>query len=508
MSADPNAPLPAERDHDDEAMPEGPEPPPRGAKQMAIARWVVVALTASLAAFTWLSFAGAQLGGKDGATANAPKYHCPMHPQIVSDVPGECPICHMNLEPIAPERASDASAAVGVQPEAGIVPIHPAPQDRGSAPAFACPMHPEVTSITAGRCPICKMALEPMAGDGGASSAALPGTVPPGTIAIDLALDRIQAIGVRTAVAEETTLTRPIRSAAIVAAREQGSAEVHVRTPGFVERVHVDQTGIEVGTGQAMLSVYSPEILQAQHELLAMRSWTPDAGVGSSPAHVKLELLGMTPADIARVLEKREPMRAVGVVAPRGGFVTRKNVVLGSYVTPEMTLYEIQDLSRVYVVADLLSADAQHVRVGGAAKFVPSSRPADAVTAAIDLIYPAVSPEARTRRVRMQVPNPRDHALAPGEYGALEIATGNRRAVTVPRDALVDTGSSTYVFVVEREGRFAPRTVVTSAAGVERVVVEAGLRPGDRVVSGATFLIDSESRLQASIASQTAQPKP
>lgn len=506
MSAEKD-PSPDENEHEDEPMPEGPEPPPRGAKAMAIARWAIVALTACLAAFTWLSFAGAQLGTQ-GTAATAPKYHCPMHPQIVSDVPGECPICHMSLEPIAADRASDAAVDGRAQSQGGDAAPPRVSHDDTDAPAFVCPMHPEVTSKTASRCPICKMALEPIAPDGGATSSAPPGATPAGTIPIDLALDRIQAIGVRTAVAEETTLTMPIRTSAVVAAPEQGTSEVHVRTAGFVERVHVDQTGLEVGTGQAMVSVYSPEILQAQHELLAMRSWTGDGGAGSSPAHVKLELLGMTSAEIARVLEKREPMRAVAVVAPRGGVVTKKNVVLGSYVTPEMTLYEIQDLSRVYVVADVLAADAQHVHAGTDAKFVPSSRPADGVAGKIDLVYPAVSPEARTRRVRMQIPNPRPRAFAPGEYGALEIATANRRALTIPRDALVDTGSSVYVFVVEREGRFAPRTVFTSGATADRVVVDAGLQKGDRVVSGATFLIDSESRLQASIASQTVQPKP
>lgn len=491
--------------HDDDPMPEGPEAPPPGARTMAIVRWVIVAATACVAAFTWLSFAGAQLG-KQGTMTSAPKYQCPMHPQIVSDVPGECPICHMNLEPIAADRTVDAAADGVAGPQATDA---AAPRiTRDGAAAFECPMHPEVTSSTAGRCPICKMALEPVARDSGPAPAALPGATPPGTIAIDLALDRIQAIGVRTAVVEETTLATPIRSTAIVAPSEQGTAEVHVRTPGFVERVHVDQAGGQIGTGQPMVSIYSPEILQAQNELLAMRSWTPDGGGGSSPAHVKLELLGMTPADIARVLEKREPVRAVAVVAPRGGFVTKKNVVLGSYVTPEMTLYEIQDLSRVYVVADVLPADADHVHTGTDAKFVPSSRPTEAVTGRIDLVYPAVNTEARTRRVRMQVPNPRSRAFAPGEYGTLEIATASRRALTIPRDALVDTGSSVYVFVVAGEGRFVPRVVVARGTTGERVVVDAGLQKGDRVVSGATFLIDSESRLQASIATQTALSKP
>lgn len=523
----------AEMDERD-AMPEGEEPPPRGAKTMAAVRWMIVVAAGLLAVFMWLSYARAQLAPPAGTTADAPKYHCPMHPQIVSNEPGECPICHMNLERIEGTRGSPMMAEAGAAAAAAAAARAPSPPrpvaDAGSegtaAAGFTCPMHPEIHSSTPGRCPICKMALEPVdagaatgaAVDGGA--AAPPGSVPPGTTPIMLGLDRIQSIGVRTAVAEERASASTLRVTAIVMPAEQGVSEVHVRTPGFVEAMHVAQTGTSVRGGQPLLSVYSPEILQAQHELLATASWAPsayaagssDAGAAastsaSSSARRKLELLGMTTSDIDRVVAKRETIRAIVVTAPRGGVVTKKNVVLGSYVTPEMALYEVQDLSKVYVVADVFLPDVAAVAVGSEGRFVPAGRPGGAVTAKVDLVYPVANAEARTRRVRMQIPSDATKPYAPGEYGTVELTVGSRRGVSIPRDALVDTGSARYVFVVEGEGRFSPRVVATSGSDGDRIMVGDGLKAGERVVAGATFLIDSESRLQASIA-QALHPSP
>ena len=464
-------------------LPEGAEPTPPGVRTMGVIRWILVALAALVAAYAWIAFARTKLGATSTVAEHRPRYICPMHPQVVSDFPGECPICHMSLEPLEPSSASPAASGPG----GGIL------DDSGPA-RFECPMHPEVRSASPARCPVCKMKLEPIAaGDGGAAPEA-PGGVPSGTTAIRLGLDRIQSIGVRTAVAEEAVTSAPLRVTAVVQPPEQGTAEVHVRTPGFVESIRVDQTGVAVGAGQPLLTLYSPEILQAQQELLAMRAWT-DASV--SPARSKLELLGVSAADIDAVLAKREPIRAITIAAPRAGFVTKKNVVLGSYVTPETTLYEIQDLSRVYVVADVFLADVPHVKVGAEARFTPSGHPEGAGTGKVDLVYPLVSAEARTRRIRMQLPNAGGRAYAPGEFGVVELVTPTRRGVTIPRDALIDTGRSTYVFVVEApagaaEQTFVPRSVTTSGGG-DRVTIASGL-------AGATFLIDSESRLQASVA--------
>jgi membrane fusion protein, copper/silver efflux system len=487
----------------EEPMAEGDEPPPRGVATMAIVRWVILGVAVVLAAFMWFSYGQAELGSRrTGSTTTAPKYLCPMHPQIVSSEPGECPICHMNLEPMSAERASGRAltdAAAGG---------HAVPASADTT--YTCPMHPEARSATPGRCPICKMPLEELASDAGTIQAGMratqPGAVPLGTVPIQLAFDRVQSIGVRTALVEERETSGALRVTAIISPAEQGAAEVHVRTPGFVEAILVDQTGVGVGAGQPLLSLYSPELLQAQNELLATRKWASDAGL-SDAARRKLDLLGMAPKEIDRVIEKGEPLKAISIAAPRAGYVTKKNVVLGSYVTPDMTLYEIQDLSRVYVVAEVFLRDMPHVSVGTEARFVPAGDSSRSATAKVDLVYPLINAEARTRRVRMQIKSEAGKRHVPGEYGVVELSTGKRKALTIPRDALVDTGTAQYVFIVEKEGRFVPRTVTVGTSEGNQVIIDAGLQPGERVVSGSTFLIDSESRLQASV-SQAARGAP
>jgi Cu(I)/Ag(I) efflux system membrane fusion protein len=403
---------------------------------------------------SWWSFALAQSDHARAAAA-APKYHCPMHSQIVSDQPGECPICHMNLEPMTAERG-------------------------GAPPASA--------SATAPSTP-------PAATQTRDQNAAPPETTP-----IELSLDRIQAIGVRTALVSEKVVTPTLRVTAVVAAADQGASEVHARASGFVEKILVNETGVTVTAGQGMVLLYSPEIYQAEAELLASRQWTGDAGgATSSSARYKLELLGMPGGDIDAVLEKGVPLRDVHVLAPQGGVVERKSVVLGSFVTPEATLYQIQDLSRVYVLAEIFQRDMRQLHAGLIGQFVAAAQQGKPVQARVDLIYPAVDAQARTTRVRMQVANP-GRAFLPGEYGTVEFAMPPAKVVTVPRDAVIDTGKSTYVFVVESVGRFAPRAVVLAPGEDDDVAIADGLKVGDRVVSGATFLIDSESRLQASIA--------
>jgi Cu(I)/Ag(I) efflux system membrane fusion protein len=303
-------------------------------------------------------------------------------------------------------------------------------------------------------------------------------------------------------VATERETRGGIRVTAIVAAPEQGASEVHVRASGFVERISVEETGVTVSEGQPLLSLYSPEILQAQAELLASRRWSSgDAGgdVTLDAGRRKLALLGMADKDIDRVLSTNEPVRAIPVYAPRGGVVTKKSVVLGSRVTPEMALYELVDLSRVYVTASLFPRDAAQVRTGMEARFTASSQPGAPVTAKIDLVYPGVQPESRTTRVRMVIPNER-RRFTPGEYGVVDIATPARRAVFVPRDAVIDTGDHAHVFVVTGPGRFSPRAVATAEIEGDAIAIASGVAAGDRVVSGATFLIDAESRLQGSLA--------
>ncbi len=466
------------------SLPHDAEPPPRGVRVMAVVRWAILALTALVAVGMWISFARGQIAGEGASAHPAVLYRCPMHPQIVSTQPGECPICHMTLEPFtpAPAPAVDAGAP---PPPASAPPPH---RHAGAAPTPGAP-----AASTASTPP------------------PPPGSTPPGTMPIALTLDRVQSIGVRTAVATSEPVGGELRVTAVVAETEQGATEVHVRAPGFVEHVFVAETGKVVGAGQPLLSMYSPDIYQAETELASTHAW--GGGDAGSPAgdaaRKKLELLGVGPGDIDRVVQKGEASRDVAVSAPRGGTVTKKQVVVGSYVTPEMVLYTIEDLSTVYVVADLLPGDAALVHAGLPARFfpsaVPGASPGEGIESKVDLVYPAVDAQARTTRVRLSLKNP-GRALLPGAYGSVVFATSARTLPVVPRDAVVDTGEMTYVFVVTGEGRYAPRVVALGAAHADGVAVEAGLAPGERVVSGATFLIDSESRLEASLAPAVGSP--
>lgn len=477
---------------------------PRRLRAMGALRWVIVVVSVFVALGSWWTYLRA--AGPEGSVASQPAYQCPMHPSIVSNDKGTCPICGMDLEPISKLRAGAAAAAPTSPPppytleDAGAATV-----GDGGAARFYCPMHFEITSAEPGaRCPICKMKLEPIPTGHAHAHAAPPGLAP-----VTIALDRMQAVGVRTAVATTRDATTTVRATATIAAPEGGAAEVHVRTPGFVERVAVRETGAKVSAGQELFAMYSPEIWQAQAELLASRAIGAgpifgDAGAGvgdrvTSAARQKLEILGMSPRAIDEVIASGKPQRAISITSPASGFVTKKSVVLGSYVTPEAVIYEIVDLSRVYVVADVFASDLADVRVGTKGKLTIPGRPDLDATATVDLVYPRTNPEARTTRVRMQVPNDKMRFL-PGQSGTVELETAARRGVFVPRDAVVDTGEARYVFVQQGEGKLVPRAVELGRPQGDDVEITKGVTAGEPVVSGATFLVDSESRLRSALA--------
>ena len=463
-SAEPAAPTPLD-DSDELAPP--------GVRAASVVRWAIVAIAALAAVATWSQYA--RHAGSTAAVSA--RYLCPMHASVVSDRPGECPICGMNLVP-APTAVAPTLAAAETR--------------------YTCPMHPEVVSTDpAARCPSCGMRLEPLT--------PAPAT-PPGLATVDLGPERTQLAGITTAPTARAVLETELRAPAAIALREQAVTLVTARVTGFVEEVRVRETGRRVERGDVIGLLYSPELVQAQSSFLGNVKWggsqRPDPAAQGAPLAAglrkKIELLGLAPQDVDAILKADAPLQLVPIRAPVSGFVSRRSVVPGSAVQPGSPIVEIADLSRVWAIAAVPESDAAHLRAGLPARLSLAAWPDEALETTLQEIYPAVSPQARTVQVRVELPNP-GLKLRPGMSGELAIKLRRPEALAIPDAAVVDDGERRYVFVARPGGRFEPRLVALGARWGGRVEVRSGLSEGDRVVTSAAFLVDSESRLRAAV---------
>ncbi len=436
--------------------PRSAEPQIPGLRAMAIVRWAILVIVAVVAVGTWWTYAIKPQPAAEGPA----RYYCPMHPQITSPVPGTCPICFMNLEPIPTERRSDSR--------------------RSDA---AVPPPPE------------------------------PGTSPEGLSEVMLTLERRQTIGIATAVATKRSVSREVRMPAVIETPQSAVYEARVRTPGFIERVASVETGTRVRAGQPLAWIFSPEVLRAQEELITALRWREgavgDAGARIDPASTasdaarsRLALLGVHASDIEAIVRDRTARRTLAVRSPATGVVTARDASAGTYATPEMRLFEITDLSRPWATATVPADLGDAIAVGTRGRFVSRASDREYEVEA-SVVEPSVSTETRTGRVRFLAVD-EGAAPLPGDIGEVVVAVAPSEHVLVPRDAVVDTGTVTYVFVEIEDGLFAPRVVDPGPLLGDERAVAAGLTAGERVVVRGAFLLDSESRLQAALAPQRA----
>lgn len=474
---------------------------PRGARLMAVVRWgLLIGMTALAAITMWREWGP----GAAHVHADEARFYCPMHPQIRSEQPGECPICQMRLEPIPRERRT----RVGAESDAGArqrVPIDASADDAPDASIGARP-RTRTRSI-----PRTDAGVE--TGLDTTTTAAASLAPPPGLVEVMVPLERRQLSGIVTVAAMRASARTSLRAPGLVEIPEGAVAEVHARAPGYVERIAVAETGTRVRRGQTLAWVYSPEIYQAQQELLTATRWSarsPDVGATAATgadmaraARQRLSLLGLSSGDVNGVIGRGVPLRAVPLRSPRAGYVVRRAAVLGAYAMPETVLYEIADLSRVWVIASISEADLASARLATRVTFAPTgvTPSGAAIEARIALVEPRVDASTRTARVRLVVENP-DRNLRPGQLGDVLFELGNptATALLVPRDAVMDTGEHRYVFVEHGDGVFAPRAVRTGALVDDRWEVLDGIAEGERVVTRGAFLLDAESRLSAALA--------
>ena len=456
------------KDVDDKTSAERPPPaegPPRGVATMSIVRWILVAVTALVAVGSILITSGVHLGGAK-SVAPVQLYTCPMHPAIVQDHPGQCPICGMTLVPkleaASPRPAADATPAVA------------------------------------------------------------------GLAAVDLTPERIQLIGMRTATVKREEIGGELRTVGVIGANERGLAQINTRFAGWIQKLLVSETGERVRRGQTLATIYSPDVLRAQQEMLVARGWnSPNArpthehdgfaaGLDTN-ARRRLELLGISGQEIDEVLRTGKAVEAIAIRSPVDGYVVAKSAVAGVAVQPGTVLFEVADLSRVWVTAEIYEQDFSRIHVGQQARLQLTSSPGETHTGKVSFIYPIVDAGSRTLRVRLEFKNKIDRdgpRLKPGMSGTVYLDLPRTTGLMAPAEAVVDTGEMHYVFVAKEGGHFEPRAVKVGARLKDRVEILSGVSEGETVVTTGNFLIDSESRLRAAIAGQispsggAAAPKP
>ena len=371
------------------------------------------------------------------------------------------------------------------------------------------PMHPAYKSDKPGIAPDCGMKLEPVYADGGAAQPAAPAgasAMPPGTIQVPS--DKQQLIGVKFGQAEMSGGTRTFRTVGRVVIDESRVGRIRSKVNGWVEQVFVDYVGQKVQKNAALMTLYSPEMLAAERELLlvakaagGMKDTALPGAFDQSEALLqagrrRLELWGMTPAQINQVVRTGEPLRTITLFSPVTGYVTDLKATPGSSVTPDIDLYTIVDTSQVTVAADVFEYEVSNIRLGERARVFLQALPGKAFTGRIEYVQPQVDASSPTYKVRLDMGNP-GLALKPDMYAEVEFTVEEPPRLTVPAEAVLDAGERKVVYVDRGNGFFEPRQVHTGARGSDRVEILAGLKAGERVVTSGSFLIDSESQLKA-----------
>ncbi|MBL8348451.1 MAG: efflux RND transporter periplasmic adaptor subunit [Rubrivivax sp.] len=335
-------------------------------------------------------------------------------------------------------------------------------------------------------------------------------TGPAGAAQIRIATDKVQKLGVRTEAAAMRPLGKTLRAAGRVEPDERRMFAIAPKFEGYVERLHVNVTGQPVSKGQPLFEVYSPELVSAQREylvamqgMLAMKDAGPEAQSGmkqlAESSLTRLRNWDLSAEQIQALVSSGEVSRTVTFRSPVSGIVTEKKALQGMRFMPGEGLYQVTDLSAVWVVADVFERDIAAVKLGTQAGVKLSAYPGQVLQGRITYIYPTMKAETRTIPVRIELPNPRQQ-LKPAMFAQVELPVGaNQPVLTVPDSAVIDSGTRRLVLVQLQEGRFEPREVELGLRGDAYIEVTRGVKEGEQVVVAANFLIDAESNLKAAV---------
>jgi RND family efflux transporter MFP subunit len=416
-------------------------------------------------------------------------WYDPMKPEVHFDHPGKSPFMDMQL--LAKDAEEAPASAAAVPAEKKIL-------------YWYDPMHPQHRSDRPGKSPdgmdmVAKYLESEPSGSAGAA-------IPPGYSVVRVPLERRQEIGVTTGKVERRQIGGTLQTNGVIAEDEGRVHAVNAKFAGYIERLLVDRTGQAVRRGQPLLTVYSPDLVATERELLlaaenarrlqgsSSPSATSDAESLLSATRQRLRLWDIPESEIDRILRNAEVSRTLTLSAPVSGVVLKKDAVAGMAIAPGMSLYTIADLSVVWVLADVYQSEMGSVMPENAAEISASFLSGETLRGRVDFVYPTVSEDTRTIKFRVVVPNRRG-VLKPGMFVRVSLQGRPRDVLAVPRSAVIETGERKIVFSEQSPGVYVPREVTTGASAGDFVEVLSGLSPGETVVTSANFMIDSESRI-------------
>jgi len=328
---------------------------------------------------------------------------------------------------------------------------------------------------------------------------------------VEIPLDKQKMMGVKTVTVAPRQIGRTIRTVGRVEYDERKLATVNMKYEAWIEKLHADYTGKHVKKGEPLAEVYSPELLATQQEFLSTLRWAKvsgetkegavvsmlnhDAEAIIAAARERLRLWDITDEQIRIIEETGKTVRTMTLVSPLDGTVVQKNAVQGMRVMPGDKLFDIVDLSSVWIVSDIYENELALINAGETARISLSSLPGKELSAKIEFVNPALTGDARTVKVRMTVPNPGGR-LKPQMFANVDIKVGMGSRLAVPDDAVLDTGTRQIVYVDKGDGYFEPREVKLGMRADGYREVLSGIKKGEKVARSATFLIDSEAQLK------------
>ena len=358
----------------------------------------------------------------------------------------------------------------------------------------------------------------PMAQDSTESPmAASPAALEAPLVPIHISPQRLQSIGVKTGVVERKTVDDEIRATGNVAVDETRLAYVQVRYSGYIQKVFVDATYKYVRKGQALCTIYSPDLVATEREYLVAKqnqqqvAQSTVPGVASSAVSLldasvgRLKQWGVSEKEIARLDATGQVQQELEVDSPTSGYVTERNALPSVAVQPDMRLYTIADLSTVWVQAQVFQEDLGRIKIGDPAALTVDTFPGRTFSGRVNFIYPQVDMDTRTAKVRVVFSNP-GLQLKPGMFVNVMLKVPMGQQLVIPATGILQSGTRQIAFVNRSDGYIEPREVQLGARVGDDFIVLKGLRPGEKIVTSANFLIDSESQLQAALGSFVPPP--